>query len=126
MSGDTTRPIDIMRRWFSPQRTPDLLAPDVVWRLSAGYPMPKHEWSGRDTILAEFLPQLRAQFQSWGAVVAQMIEADGGRVITLGHYKGTRLTGGDVAIPFLHVWTVADGRITALDAVADWGCLPTA
>lgn len=26
-----------------------------------------------------------------------------GRVITLGHYKGTRLTGGDVAIPFLHV-----------------------
>lgn len=30
MSGDTTRPIDIMRRWFSPQRTPDLLAPDVV------------------------------------------------------------------------------------------------
>lgn len=118
------RPIDVMRRWFSPQRSPELLDEEVVWRLSAGYPMPRREWVGRETILGEFLPQLRAQFSAWGAVVSVMLEAEGGRVVTHGHYEGATKDGRTVRIPFLHVWTVYDGRIKALDAVADWACLP--
>lgn len=126
MSDRTLSPIDVMRRWFSPQRTPELLAETVVWRLSAGYPVPHRAWVGRDTILKDFLPCLRAQFASWGAVVANMIEAEGGRIVTLGHYEGSMTDGRAVKIPFLHVWTVQDGQITALDAVADWACLPPA
>ena len=119
-------PIDTVRRWFSPEREPGLLAEDVVWALSPGYPAPRHEWVGRAAVLGEFLPQLRARFASWGAVVSDMIEAEGGRVITLGHYRGTLHDGRPVRIPFLHVWTVAEGRIVRLDAVADWACMPPA
>lgn len=124
MTDAAARPMDVMRRWFSPQRTPDLLAEDVVWRLSAGYPAPKHHWTGRNAVLEEFLPLLRAQFSSWGAVMSNLIEAEGGRVIATGEYCGTTPDGRAVAIPFLHIWVVAEGRIVSLDAVADWGCRP--
>ena len=118
------RPIETMQRWFSPEREPSLLADDVVWILSPGYPAPRHHYVGREAVLGEFLPQLRARFASWGAVVSGMFEADAGRVITQGHYRGALPDGRPVTIPFLHVWTIADGRITRLDAVADWACLP--
>lgn len=124
MSGERLRPTDAMQLRFSPGRTPDLLAEDVIWRLSGGYPMPRTEWVGREAILGEFLPRLRAQFTAWSAALSTMFEAEGGRVVTPGQYRGTMKDGREVAIPFLHVWTVRDGRIVALDAVADWACMP--
>jgi 2-(1,2-epoxy-1,2-dihydrophenyl)acetyl-CoA isomerase len=50
---------------------------------------------------------------------------DGDRVVVRGTYRGTvRRSGDDVKAAFVHLWTVGDGRLEALDQITDtvgWG-----
>lgn len=110
--------LDVMQRWFENPR-PELLADTVEWHVP-GYPVPQDTYHGPQAVFGEFFPALTSHFAQWGAETEKLIEAsDGERVTVLGHYQGSTKAGAPITVPFIHVWTVRDGRITHVVSGAD-------
>ena len=109
---------ETVRRWF---QTADemLLHENVEWTVP-GYPVPQDTYRGRTAVMKEFFPALRANFSEWSAEIDEFIEAaDGHNVTVCGRYLGKTLENEPVEIPFIHVWTVDDGRIVRAVAAAN-------
>jgi ketosteroid isomerase-like protein len=108
--------LDVMKQWFA---KPDaaLYADDIDWYVP-GYPVPKERYLGRTAVTDDFFPKMRAHFSAWRAEATEYIE-NGERVTVIGRYLGTTKAGTDVVIPFLHVWTVRNGKIAGVIAAAD-------
>ncbi len=104
-----------MRRWFATMDA-SLLAEDIEW-LVPGYPVAKERYVGRNAVFGEFFPGLTSQFAEWGADTERMI--DGGDDVTvIGRYRGKTMAGTAFEIPFIHVWTVKDGRVVRVVSAA--------
>lgn len=108
--------LEIMRQWFA---KPDaaLYADDIDWYVP-GYPVPHERYRGRTAVAEEFFPAMRAHFSVWRAEADEFIEA-GERVTVIGRYLGTTKGGADLVLPFLHVWTVRNGKIAGVIAATD-------
>ena len=112
----TTTSLEIVRRWYA-ERDTALLADDIVWRVLDTFPE-GGEYRGRDAVLERFFPAILARFESY-VVKPERFVADGDTVVALGHYEARGRSGGAAGVAFAHVWTVGNGRITALDQIAD-------
>lgn len=108
--------LEVMQKWFA---APDaaLYADDIDWYVP-GYPVPEERYHGRTAVVEEFFPKMRAHFRVWRAEATEYIEA-GERVTVIGRYVGTTTAGTDVVLPFVHVWTVRDGKIAGVIAATD-------
>ena len=98
-----------------------LLAEDVSWRVSPGYPVPRTEWRGRAEVEGEFFPTLRRRFPDWRIAVEGFTPLADGRLLASGAYDARDAAGRTGRVPFLHIWTVRDGLIAGVEAVADFG-----
>jgi len=98
-----------------------LLAADVDWRVSPGYPVPRTEWRGRAEVAEVFFPALRRHFPGWAIAVQSFAPLADGRLLAQGAYEARDHAGRTGRVPFLHLWTVRDGAIAAVQAVADFG-----
>ncbi|GAB5415271.1 MAG: hypothetical protein Cons2KO_28740 [Congregibacter sp.] len=99
----------VMKTWFETVN-PDLLHDDVEW-IVPGYPVDQEVYVGKEAVFSVFFPALTSQFSEWGAETERMI--DGGDDVTvIGRYIGKTHSGQSVTIPFIHVWTVQNGKIT--------------
>ena len=110
--------LETLQKWFS-SADPNLLAEDVIWRVSQGYPVSQYEYLSRKEVFEKFFPELSAHFSQWGAKPETFIEAVN-QVIVKGRYVG-RIKQLDIPIEvdFIHIWTVRDGIITEVTSVAD-------
>jgi len=110
----------LVRRWMD---TGDhtLLAEDVSWRVSPGYPVPRTEWHGRAEVSEQFFPTLRRHFPHWRIAVESFAPLADGRLLASGAYDARDSAGRSGQVPFLHVWTVRGGAIAGVEAVADFG-----
>jgi uncharacterized protein len=62
-------------------------------------------------VVAGLFEPLGRDFDSFTTVPDDFI-TDGERVVSIGRYSGiTKSTGRTMSAPFVHVWTVADGRL---------------
>ncbi|MBP0446775.1 nuclear transport factor 2 family protein [Roseomonas sp. SSH11] len=110
----------LIRRWME-GGDHSLLAADVSWRVSPGYPVPRTEWRGRDEVSGQFFPALRRHFPHWRIAVDSFVPLADGRLLASGAYDARHASGRTGTVPFLHVWTVRDGLIAGVEAVADFG-----
>ena len=109
----------LVRRWMdSGDHT--LLAEEVSWRVSPGYPVPRTEWRGRAEVAEQFFPTLRSHFPHWRIAVDSFAPLADGRLLAIGAYDARDLAGRGGQVPFLHVWTVRGGTIAGVEAVADF------
>lgn len=100
-------------------------SPHVTYDLPAGLPIAAGHFEGLDDVsdrfLASFYGALDVRF------VAEEYIAAGDSVVTLGRIEGTaRRTGAPVDVPFVHVWTVRQGRLQRLRAFTDTALLASA
>ncbi len=110
-------PLDVVRGWYA-TRNPELLAEDIAWSVTPGFPE-AGDVSGRRAVLEGFFPRLLARFSAYGAHPAEMLAASE-RVIVIGEYRGAaKASGVGFTSRFVHVWTVRDGRIASFWQVAD-------
>jgi hypothetical protein len=107
---------DLIQQWFS-QPDPALYADDIDWYVP-GYPVPQERYIGRAAVTEEFFPAMRRQFSAFKAELNELLEC-GDRVTAIGRYVGTTKAGVDIVVPFLHVWTVRDGKIAGVIAAAE-------
>lgn len=109
----------LIRRWMG-SGDHSLLAEAVLWRVSPGYPVPRTEWRGRAEVEGEFFPTLRRHFPHWRIAVDSFSPLSDGRLLASGAYDARDAAGRTGRVPFLHVWTVGDGAIAGVEAVADF------
>ncbi|HEX7900662.1 MAG TPA: nuclear transport factor 2 family protein [Planctomycetota bacterium] len=87
-----------------------LLDPGVVVEIQEGLPGVGGKYVGLKAYLEDFLFNLYGAFDLRFDV--QEFLASGERVVALGRSRGTAVaTGAPVDVPFVHVWTVRDGRL---------------
>jgi hypothetical protein len=110
-------PAEVVARWYA-DGDPGLLDPDVEWHVP-GFPVPRERYDGRDAVLDEFFPAMHGRFLGWRAEVEEMIAADGDRVVVTGEYRGATLDGIELRLPFIHLWSVRDGRIVTARSATD-------
>lgn len=97
-------------------RLGELLA-DTRWVEAAGMPY-GGTYRGFGEVAANVFGPIMNDVQGFTAKPDEIIPAGDDRVLALGTYHG-RGSGGEVATPFAHLWTVRDGRVTNFVQYAD-------
>jgi ketosteroid isomerase-like protein len=110
--------LEIVQRSYDAFERGDLAAvladldPEIEWHQAQGLP---HGglYRGRDEVSRNVFEPLDAEWWSeFSAVPDEFLDA-GEQVVALGRYRGTaKGTGKFLDVPFVHVWTLRDGRAT--------------
>ncbi|MGH7017428.1 MAG: nuclear transport factor 2 family protein [Caulobacteraceae bacterium] len=88
-----------------------LLAPDVEWTEAERSPYFGGTWRGLDAIVSGLFQRLGADFEGFAAAPGEFV-SEGDRVVVLGNYSGRAKTSGrELAAPFVHSWTVENGKL---------------
>ncbi|MGK7296491.1 MAG: SMP-30/gluconolactonase/LRE family protein [Candidatus Wenzhouxiangella sp. M2_3B_020] len=89
-----------------------LMSPDIVWNEAEGNPYAdRNPYIGPDAVMAGLFARLAADWDDFSATPGEFV-VDGDRVVVFGRYKETwKATGKTIDIPFVHSWTVSDGRL---------------
>lgn len=97
-----------------------LLAPDLVWVEAENGPYAdRNPYNGPAAVFEGIFARIGAEFEGF-VVTPEAYLSGGGRVAVLGRYTGTnRATGEALNAQFVHVFTVADGRITHFQQYTD-------
>ena len=117
-------PLSIVRAWYHAVSTgggmtaPDLVADDARWQLMDGFPV-GGVWVGKPAIFERYTPELMRIFSDIRAFPAEIIAIGADRVLSTGSYRGTTVAGQSFEVPFAHVWTVVEGKITSLRQYTD-------
>jgi len=75
---------------------------------------------GPDAILEHVFAKLGTEWERFSAVPGQFVE-EGSMVVALGAYSGKYLPTGRsiINVPFVHAWTLRDGKITRFQQYTD-------
>lgn len=97
-----------------------LLADDVQWMEAEGSPMASgNPYSSPQQVGEGVFGRLLSVFDEFAAVPAELV-AEGDRVVAFGRYTAVhRESGAELDAPFVHSWTLADGKIVAFQQYTD-------
>ncbi len=102
-----------------------LQAPRVVYDLPEGMPVGCGHFEGLLDVTERFLTSFYGAFDV--RFVAEEFITSGEHVVAIGRIVGTtRRAATPVDVPFVHVWTVRDGRLQRLRAFTDTALLARA
>lgn len=93
---------------------------NIVWLEAEGNPYAdKNPYSGPDEIVEGLFARLGSEWEAFTATPQDYI-VDGERIVVLGRYGGVYTQSGkSIDAPFVHLWTVRDGKIIAFRQYTD-------
>ncbi len=96
------------------------MAADIIWNEAEGNPYADNNpYLGPEAILTGLFARLGGEWDGFTAEPQEYV-TQGDRVIVFGRYSGTyKATGQSMDAPFVHSWTVADGKIAAFQQYTD-------
>lgn len=96
------------------------MAPDIDWREAQGNPYADNNpYIGPDAVVSGVFMRLGGEWDGFSAIPAEYV-TNGDRVVVFGNYGGTyKATGKALDVPFVHSWTVKDGKIVAFQQYTD-------
>ena len=96
------------------------MSPDIVWNEAENYPYADgNPYRGPEAILAGVFARIGSEWDGFAAVPEEYIDG-GDAIVVLGRYRGTyRASGRSMDAQMVHVWRLADGRITRFDQRVD-------
>jgi hypothetical protein len=93
--------------------------PEIQWNEAEGFPLYDGTFVGPQAVLDGVFMRLGEIGDNFAAVPTQIV-ADGDTVVALGNYSWNHPTSGEAAqVKMVHVWTVADGKLTAFQQHTD-------
>src|SRR6056297_577951 len=101
-----------------------LMAPDVVWNEAEGNPYADmNPYIGPEAVMSGLFGRLVRDWEDFSATPHEFV-VEGDRVVVFGRYKETwKATGKTIDIPFVHSWTVEDGKLVAFQQYTDTAAL---
>ena len=95
-------------------------ADDIVWNEAENSPYSdRNPYEGADEIVSGLFARLGGEWAYFNATPSDYVAEDD-KVVAIGRYTAEHgETGKSMDIPFVHVWTVKDGRITAFQQYTD-------
>ena len=96
------------------------MSPGIVWHEAENYPYADgNPYRGADAILAGVFARIGSEWDGFAAVAEEYVDG-GDTIVVLGRYRGTyRASGRSMDAQMVHVWRLADGRITRFDQRVD-------
>jgi ketosteroid isomerase-like protein len=95
------------------------MKPDIEWDESEGMPY-GGVYYGREAIVANVFGPILADVEGFTAAPDEVVALDDARVMARGRHGGTGAAG-PVDARFVHIWTVADGKVSRYEQLADTG-----
>ena len=97
-----------------------ILSPDIVWIEAENGPYADlNPYIGPAAVFEGVFGRIGQQWQAFAATPVTVLPS-GDRVVSLGRYTGTNIATGEVLdAQFVHVFTVADGKIVAFQQYTD-------
>lgn len=87
-----------------------IMHPEIEWFQMDGFPMGGRH-VGIENVFTEVFAQFRVDWDRWGAIVDEYLDA-GDTVVALGYYTGTyKHTGKSMRAAFAHCYTLRGGQI---------------
>ena len=101
-----------------------LMAPDIIWNEAEGNPYADlNPYIGPEAVMSGLFGRLVRDWDDFSATPHEFV-VDGDRVVVFGRYNETwKATGKTIDIPFVHSWTVEDGRLVAFQQYTDTAAL---
>ena len=101
-----------------------LMASDIVWNEAEGNPYADlNPYIGPDAVMSGLMARLVSEWEDI-SVTPQEFVVEGDRVVVFGRYKETwKATGRRLDIPFVHSWTVRDGKVVSFQQFTDTAAL---
>ena len=101
-----------------------LMAPDIFWNEAEGNPYADlNPYIGPEAVMTGLFGRLVSDWDDFSATPHEFV-VEGDRVVVFGRYKETwKATGETIDIPFVHSWTVEDGRLVAFQQYTDTAAL---
>jgi sugar lactone lactonase YvrE/ketosteroid isomerase-like protein len=101
-----------------------LMSPDIVWNEAEGNPYADlNPYIGPEAVMSGLMARLVSDWEDI-SVTPQEFVVEGDRVVVFGRYKETwKATGRKLDIPFVHSWTVNEGKLVAFQQYTDTAAL---
>jgi uncharacterized protein len=107
----------VVRRFYSLLAAEDtagalgLLDPDIEWTEAERTPYYAGTMNGIDAVVSGLFDPLGRDFDNFTTLPHDFV-TDGGRVVAFGNYSGfAKKSGRTLSAPFVHLWTVSNGRL---------------
>ncbi|HST82450.1 MAG TPA: nuclear transport factor 2 family protein [Kineosporiaceae bacterium] len=114
--------IALVRRLYesrmAPEVTKEVIAPDLVWDITPGFPN-SGVYHGWDDVAENFFGPIMPNYESFGAVPEEYFGDDDNHVFVFGHYHAEAKQGSTADVRFIHLWTVRDGQLVRMRQAAD-------
>ena len=96
-----------------------LFANTIAWTEAERFPYFGGTWTSFGEVIGNLLVPLSREWDGFSATSRHLI-AEGDEVAAFGAYGGVhKATGKRLSAPFVHHWTVADGKITSFTQYTD-------
>lgn len=97
-----------------------LMSPEIVWNEAEGNPYSDgNPYKGPEAVVSGVFARLGGEWDGFSATPTEYV-TEGDRVIVFGRYGGTNLsTGKALNVPFVHSYTLKDGKIIAFQQYTD-------
>jgi len=101
-----------------------LMAPDIVWNEAEGNPYADlNPYIGPEAVMSGLMARLVTEWEDISVKPHEYV-VEGDRVVVFGRYNETwKATGKTIDIPFVHSWTMEDGRLVAFQQYTDTAAL---
>lgn len=94
---------------------------DIVWNEAEGAPYAdRNPYEGANEIATGLFARLGSEWDYFNAVPSDFLPSGEDKVVAIGRYDArNKATGKEMDIPFVHIWTLNDGKITAFQQYTD-------
>jgi ketosteroid isomerase-like protein len=123
MSKENVALIKAMYDAFAVGDVPGVLGrmdPGIVWNEAENFPYADgNPYVGPDAIAGGVFARCISEWDGFAVEMTELLDA-GDTVVALGHYRGTyKATGRAQATQAVHVWRIANGKVTRFQQYAD-------
>lgn len=96
------------------------MSPEIVWNEAENFPYADgNPYVGPDAVLKGVFARCIGEWDGFAVEINEILDA-GDTIVALGRYKGThKATGRAQNTQLVHVWRIADGKVTGFQQYAD-------
>jgi len=98
-----------------------MLDPKIVWNEAENFPYADgNPYIGPNAVLEGVFKRLGTEWEYWNLTDQKYYEAKSGEIIVTGRYKAkNKMTGKEINVQFVHMWTLEDGLVIRFQQYAD-------